>query len=164
MAAGRRWWPGSRWRMLTPKRISSCSKRAAAIWSGMIAERAPLRNSGGGGDQSLQERHRRPRSNWCAGWRSRRAPSDAVMSNHWAQGGAGAVELGKAVIAACEKPQQLPVPLSARYEHQGEDRDHRARDVRRLGRRVFAGGREEDRAATLARASTSCRSAWPRRI
>jgi formyltetrahydrofolate synthetase len=30
--------------------------------------------------------------------------ADAVMSNHWAEGGAGAVELGKAVIAACEKP------------------------------------------------------------
>ena len=29
---------------------------------------------------------------------------DAVMSNHWARGGAGAIELGKAVIAACEKP------------------------------------------------------------
>jgi formyltetrahydrofolate synthetase len=29
---------------------------------------------------------------------------DAVMTNHWAQGGAGAVQLGKAVIAACEKP------------------------------------------------------------
>ncbi|MFQ5576650.1 MAG: formate--tetrahydrofolate ligase [Anaerolineae bacterium] len=29
---------------------------------------------------------------------------DAVMSNHWAEGGKGAVELGKAVIAACEKP------------------------------------------------------------
>ncbi|MDE3170666.1 MAG: formate--tetrahydrofolate ligase [Acidobacteriota bacterium] len=29
---------------------------------------------------------------------------DAVMSNHWAEGGAGAVELGKAVIAACQQP------------------------------------------------------------
>ncbi len=29
---------------------------------------------------------------------------DAVMSNHWAEGGAGAVELGKAVIEACKKP------------------------------------------------------------
>ncbi len=29
---------------------------------------------------------------------------DAVMTNHWAEGGAGAVELGKAIIAACEKP------------------------------------------------------------
>jgi formyltetrahydrofolate synthetase len=32
---------------------------------------------------------------------------DAVMSNHWAQGGAGAVDLGKAVIAACEKPSNF---------------------------------------------------------
>jgi formyltetrahydrofolate synthetase len=30
--------------------------------------------------------------------------TDAVASNHWAEGGKGAVELGKAVIAACEKP------------------------------------------------------------
>jgi formyltetrahydrofolate synthetase len=29
--------------------------------------------------------------------------ADAVISNHWAEGGAGAVELGKAVITACEK-------------------------------------------------------------
>ncbi|HEX6383088.1 MAG TPA: formate--tetrahydrofolate ligase [Anaerolineae bacterium] len=29
---------------------------------------------------------------------------DAVMSNHWAEGGAGAAEIGRAVIAACEKP------------------------------------------------------------
>jgi formyltetrahydrofolate synthetase len=29
---------------------------------------------------------------------------DAVMSNHWAEGGAGAVKLGQAVIAACRKP------------------------------------------------------------
>ena len=33
--------------------------------------------------------------------------SDAVVSNHWALGGAGAVELGKAVIAACEKPSDF---------------------------------------------------------
>jgi formyltetrahydrofolate synthetase len=32
---------------------------------------------------------------------------DAVMSNHWAEGGAGSVELGKAVIAACEKPSDF---------------------------------------------------------
>ena len=32
---------------------------------------------------------------------------DAVMSNHWAEGGAGAVELGKAVMAACRKPAQF---------------------------------------------------------
>jgi len=32
---------------------------------------------------------------------------DAVMANHWAEGGAGAVELGKAVIAACEQPSNF---------------------------------------------------------
>jgi formyltetrahydrofolate synthetase len=29
---------------------------------------------------------------------------DAVMTNHWAQGGLGAVDLGRAVISACEQP------------------------------------------------------------
>jgi formyltetrahydrofolate synthetase len=33
--------------------------------------------------------------------------ADAVVSNHWAEGGAGAVALGKAVIAACEKPSNF---------------------------------------------------------
>ena len=31
----------------------------------------------------------------------------AVMSNHWAEGGKGSVELGKAVIAACEQPSDF---------------------------------------------------------
>jgi formyltetrahydrofolate synthetase len=40
---------------------------------------------------------------------------DAVMSNHWTEGGKGAVELGKAVIAAAEKPSnfQFLYPLEA---------------------------------------------------
>jgi formyltetrahydrofolate synthetase len=32
---------------------------------------------------------------------------DAVMSNHWADGGAGSVALGEAIIAACEKPSDF---------------------------------------------------------
>jgi methylenetetrahydrofolate dehydrogenase (NADP+)/methenyltetrahydrofolate cyclohydrolase/formyltetrahydrofolate synthetase/formate--tetrahydrofolate ligase len=32
---------------------------------------------------------------------------DAVRSNHWAEGGAGAVDLGKAVVAACKKPRHF---------------------------------------------------------
>ncbi|HLF90998.1 MAG TPA: formate--tetrahydrofolate ligase, partial [Anaerolineales bacterium] len=32
---------------------------------------------------------------------------DAVMSNHWAEGGQGAVELAEAVVAACEKPSNF---------------------------------------------------------
>ncbi len=71
--------------------------------------------------------------------------ADAVVSNHWAQGGAGAVDLGKALIKAVREAQQFPFPLSPGPEHQGEDRDHRARNVRRLGRRIFAGSGEEGR-------------------
>ena len=33
--------------------------------------------------------------------------ADAVVSNHWAKGGAGAVDLAKAVVAACEKPSKF---------------------------------------------------------
>ena len=32
---------------------------------------------------------------------------DAVMTDHWAEGGAGAVQLAKAVVAACEKPNDF---------------------------------------------------------
>ncbi len=32
---------------------------------------------------------------------------DAVMSDHWAEGGAGAVALARAVVAACEKPRNF---------------------------------------------------------
>lgn len=32
---------------------------------------------------------------------------DAVVSNHWAEGGAGAVKLAEAVVAACEKPSDF---------------------------------------------------------
>ncbi len=47
---------------------------------------------------------------------------DAVMSNHWAEGGLGAVELGKAVMAACEKPSNfkflypLDIPIKEKIE------------------------------------------------
>jgi len=47
---------------------------------------------------------------------------DAVMSSHWAEGGAGAVALGRAVIAACQKPAQfkflypLDVPIKEKIE------------------------------------------------
>ncbi len=47
---------------------------------------------------------------------------DAVMSNHWAEGGQGSVELGKAVMAACEKPNNfkflypLDIPIKEKIE------------------------------------------------
>ncbi len=47
---------------------------------------------------------------------------DAVMSNHWEEGGAGAVELGKAVMKAAEKPSDfrflysLDLPIKDKIE------------------------------------------------
>jgi formyltetrahydrofolate synthetase len=40
---------------------------------------------------------------------------DAVTTNHWAEGGKGAIELAKAVVAACERPRnfQFLYPLEA---------------------------------------------------
>lgn len=48
--------------------------------------------------------------------------SDAVTANHWAQGGAGAAELGRAVIRACEMPAAfrflypLDIPIKRKIE------------------------------------------------
>ena len=70
---------------------------------------------------------------------------DAVMTDHWARGGAGAVALAEAVVTACEKPHDFRFLYPLDSEHQGENRDHRARSVRRRGRRISAGGRSEDR-------------------
>ena len=46
----------------------------------------------------------------------------AVMSNHWAEGGDGAIELAEAVVAACEKPSNfeflypLDLPIKSKIE------------------------------------------------
>ncbi len=48
--------------------------------------------------------------------------SDAVITNHWEEGGEGAIELGKAVIKATEKPAdfkflyQLDIPIKEKIE------------------------------------------------
>ncbi|GAN00692.1 FTHFS-domain-containing protein [Mucor ambiguus] len=49
--------------------------------------------------------------------------SDAVSCNHWAEGGAGAIDLGKAVIAACDEPTKsfkflydLDLPIDKKIE------------------------------------------------
>ncbi|MBS59724.1 MAG: formate--tetrahydrofolate ligase [Anaerolineaceae bacterium] len=47
---------------------------------------------------------------------------DAVMSNHWAEGGAGAIKLGEAVMKACNSPAnfsflyQLEMPIKEKIE------------------------------------------------
>jgi formyltetrahydrofolate synthetase len=48
--------------------------------------------------------------------------ADAVTADHWAQGGAGAVELGHAVVRACDLPRQfrflypLDIPIKRKIE------------------------------------------------
>ena len=75
----------------------------------------------------------------------------AVKSDHWARGGAGAVELAEAVLSAAEQDDAVRVPLSARHADQEEDRDDRHARVRR-GRRGFpAGGGGEGGAVREAR-------------
>ena len=69
-------------------------------------ERAQFRHSGGGGRESLQGRH--PAEIELVRKIAKAAGAeDAVVSNHWAEGGAGAVELAKSVVAACQKPHEF---------------------------------------------------------
>ena len=88
---------------------------------------------------------------------------DAVPINVHALGGDGGQEAAEVVKAAADKRRRLQVPLSARRLHQGEDRDHRHQGLRRRRRRLPAGGRGARSSGSPSRASTSCRSAWPRR-
>ena len=71
---------------------------------------------------------------------------DAVVSRHWMEGGKGAVALAEAVVKACEKAQQLPVPLSAGHPDQGKDRDDLPRDLSRRWRGLLSRSRSQDRA------------------
>ena len=89
---------------------------------------------------------------------------DAVMSNHWAEGGAGSVKLAEAVVKACANPSKFeflyPLEMSIKDK------------IETIVREMYGGAgveyspeAEKQRSScTLARASTSCPSAWPRRI
>ena len=84
-------------------------------------ERAPARRQPGGLHQSF--RHRLPERNRCplAAWRKRRGRVGPV-STHWAEGGAGAKELARAVVEAAEEPTDfrflydLEQPLKRKIE------------------------------------------------
>ena len=88
---------------------------------------------------------------------------DAILSSHWAQGGAGAVELGKAVIAACEHPATSDsfIPWSGVSRRKSRRSPEtcmvlRASNTRRRQSRRSSSIRGPD--------STTCPSAWPRPI
>ena len=87
---------------------------------------------------------------------------DAVVSNHWAEGGAGAVGLAKAVVAACKKPSEFkflyPLEMSIK--------DKIETIVRRCTVALASSIRPKRKRrskSTRARASTRSRCAWPRR-
>ena len=61
---------------------------------------------------------RRGNRSGAARWPKQAGAEDAVLANHWAEGGAGAAELGKAVIAACEKPSNFQFLYPLEDEHQ----------------------------------------------
>jgi methylenetetrahydrofolate dehydrogenase (NADP+) / methenyltetrahydrofolate cyclohydrolase / formyltetrahydrofolate synthetase len=60
---------------------------------------------------------------------------DAILSNHWAKGGEGAVELAKGVIAASEKPKNLELTYS--LEGTIEER------IGAIGRKMYGAGKVE---------------------
>ncbi len=88
--------------------------------------------------------------------------ADAVVSNHWAEGGAGAVDLGKAVIAACEKPGNFHFLYSLDFSIKEK--------IEKIVKEIYGGAGveyspEAEKKVELirARASISYPSAWRRR-
>ena len=64
---------------------------------------------------------------------------DARVSDHWAKGGAGAVDLANAVVAACQKPSKFEFLYSLDLSIKEKNRDHRDQDVRRVRSGILAG-------------------------
>ena len=89
-----------------------------------------IRRAGDRVDQPLLERHRgrdRAAQALCA-----TLGVECVMADHWAQGGAGAVELAKTVVRTIEiTAERIQAALSRRHVAVGEDAHHRPRDLRR---------------------------------
>ena len=89
---------------------------------------------------------------------------DAVVATHFVDGGEGAAALAEAVWAATEAGDaRVRAALPGRDAAGREDRDDRHPGLRRRRRRVPAGGAQVAQAVRGARATGTCRSAWPRR-
>ena len=54
-----------------------------------------------------------------------------AVCTHFADGGAGAVELAEAVVEACQRAERLPLPVPRRGHAAAEDRDDRDEGLRR---------------------------------
>ena len=84
-------------------------------------KRAPLRDSGRGRRSIASSTTRSAEIELVRKQAIEAGAGDAVMTNHWAQGGAGAVDLGQGGDRRMREAEQLPVPLPARTQHQGKD-------------------------------------------
>ena len=89
--------------------------------------------------------------------------AECVMADHWAQGGAGAVELAETVVRTIDdQAERFPAALSRRHVAVGEGAHHRPGDLRRRGHHR---GQERARTASPSwrrKVSASSRSASPR--
>ena len=124
-------------------------------------ECARLRNSGGGGRKSLPD-DTSAEIDWCAAWPSRRGAEDAVHVESLGRGGAGAVELAKAVVAACREARHFrflyPLEMSIKEK------------IETIVREMYGGSGveyspeagKEDRAVHAQWLRQACPSAWPR--
>ncbi len=87
-----------------------------------------------------------------------------VISDVWANGGKGGREVAEALVAACEKPSDFKLLYedSARRSRKKIE-NHRQDGLRRGRRGVLAAWRGARSGSSPSWATTSCRSAWPRR-
>ena len=96
-------WP----RTTSRRRTSSALEKGFANLERHVENLRQIRRAGGGVGQPLLERHRRRDRAAQAAVRARSA-SNACMADHWAQGGAGAVELANTVVRTIEtKPSDF---------------------------------------------------------
>ena len=106
---------------------------------------------------------RRPRSSWSASRAMEAGAEDAVRLHALGGRRRGRGRAGRGGRRGLREAQRLPVPLPAGVDHQGEDRDDRQGDLRRRQRRATRPRPRRRSSCTPGWASTSCRSAWPRR-
>jgi formate--tetrahydrofolate ligase len=69
----------------------------------------------------------------------------AALSDVWARGGEGGEAVAEQVLEARRGHRGVPAPLRRGPAHQGEDRDHRPRDLRGGRRRLLGRGRARHR-------------------
>ena len=87
----------------------------------------------------------------------------AEANEGFAKGGIGAADLAQAVVDACEEPSEFRMLYDDDWTIQDKIEAIARRVYGAVGRLLLSRGREEDRRSSPPTASTTSRSAWPRR-